>query len=112
MNGEAQDRKMSQLIAKCWADEDFKMRLLANPAAVLKEYGLEIPPGLQVKIVEDTPQVCHLTLPPKPTADELSEEELERVAGGFCCGACYCKGKSSWNRNSLPAGTDIIVDAH
>jgi hypothetical protein len=71
-----------QIIAKAWADEKFKTRLLANPAAVLKEQGLKIPPGCQVKIVEDTDKVVHLTLPAKSSTDELSEDELENIAGG------------------------------
>ena len=33
MNQEEQGKKMSQLIAKCWADEGFKQKLLADPAA-------------------------------------------------------------------------------
>ena len=35
MNQGEQDRKISQLIAKCWADEGFKQKLLADPAATV-----------------------------------------------------------------------------
>jgi hypothetical protein len=34
--------------------------------------------------VEDTDTVQHLVLPMKPSSQELSDEELVGVAGGFC----------------------------
>ena len=46
MNQEEQGKKMSQLLAKCWADEGFKRKLLADPAATLKAEGAELPAGL------------------------------------------------------------------
>lgn len=78
-------KKMGQLIAKCWDDEDLKAKLIANPAAVLKEFGLEAPAGVELKVVENSAQVQYLVLPSKPS-DELSDEQLDGVAGG---GACY-----------------------
>lgn len=90
----AQDfgHKWNQLIAKAWADPALKQRLLANPAEVLKEEGMVTPPGVQIKVVENTETVIHLTLPPPPTPEELSEEELQQVAGGFCAFDCCCGG--------------------
>ena len=82
MNQEEQGKKMSQLVAKCWADEGFKRKLLADPAATLKAEGveLELPAGLSIKAVENDDKVFHLVIPAKPT--ELSDEDLELVAGG------------------------------
>jgi hypothetical protein len=54
MNAESQDKQWGQIVTKAWADEGFKRRLLANPAAVLKEYGLPVPPGAQIRIHENT----------------------------------------------------------
>lgn len=82
MNTPEPTQKLNQLIAKAWADEAFKQRLLADPAAVLQAEGLVLPAGLTVKVVEDTHQLVHLVLPPKPT--ELSEDSLDRVSGGIC----------------------------
>jgi hypothetical protein len=56
----------SQLVARAWADPAFKARLLADPAAVLKENGLQVPAGMQVQVVEDTDKVLHLPLPSAP----------------------------------------------
>ena len=80
MNIEEQAKKMNQIIAKCWADEAFKAKLLADPAATLKAEGAEVPAGLTVKAVENTDQVFHLVIPAKPT--DLSDEDLDKVAGG------------------------------
>jgi hypothetical protein len=101
---EEQAKKMEQLIAKTWADEVFKQRLMSNPVGVLKEAGVEVPEGIKVVVVEDTETIMHLVLPPKPSEDELSEEELSQAAGGNCshgcrgCGGCRCgcgRGSSS-----------------
>jgi hypothetical protein len=75
-------KQWSKLIARAWADETFKKRLLAEPALVLQEHGLKVPPGVQVKVVQNTDQVLYLMLPPAPSG-ELSDEELEDVAAGF-----------------------------
>ena len=92
------DKQWSLIVAKAWADEDFKSRLLSNPKAVMREHGLEMAPEVQVKVLEDTDQVIHFTLPANPSG-ELSEEELSPVAGtdshsGGCrgcgCGRCGC----------------------
>ena len=80
MNQEEQGKKMSQLVAKCWADEGFKRQLLADPKATLKAEGVELPAGLSCKAVENTDKVFHLVIPARPT--ELSDEELDQVAGG------------------------------
>lgn len=79
--GESQD-KYVQVIARAWADEGFKQRLLANPGAVLQQEGIAIPTGITVKAVENTSDVFHLVIPPKP-AGELSDEMLQQLAGGY-----------------------------
>jgi hypothetical protein len=74
-------KKVGQITAKAWRDADFKKRLLSDPVAVLKDYGLVLPPDVKIKVVEDTDTLYHLSLPPKPTDKELSEEDLAAVAG-------------------------------
>ena len=81
MNQEEQGKKMSQLIAKCWADEGFKRKLLADPAATLKAAGAQLPAGLSIKAVENTDKVFHLVIPAQPT--DLSDEDLDEVAAGY-----------------------------
>jgi hypothetical protein len=80
MNEDDQSKKISQLIAKAWADGSFKKKLLAEPVATLKAEGVALPPGLQVRAVENTDKLSYLVIPFRPT--ELSEEDLEKAAGG------------------------------
>ena len=81
MNQEDQSKKMNQIIAKCWADEGFKQKLLAEPAAVLKAEGVALHDGRSIKVLENTDKVFHLVIPAKPT--DLSDEDLDKVAGGY-----------------------------
>jgi hypothetical protein len=99
MNQEEQGKKMSQLIAKCWADEGFKQKVLADPAATLKAEGVELPAGLSFKAHENTDKVVHLVIPAKPT--DLSEEDLANVTGGTwsiigCASAASAMSGKDW----------------
>jgi hypothetical protein len=81
LNKEQQGKKMGQIIAKCWADEGFKRKLLADPAATLKAEGVDLPAGLSIKAVENTDKVFHLVIPAKPAGSaDLSDAELDKVA--------------------------------
>jgi hypothetical protein len=82
MNAPQQSKAWDQIVARAWTDESFKQRLLVDPATVLREHGLAVPAGVQVRVVENTDQVLHLTLPNRPGNGDLSEEELTQVAGG------------------------------
>ncbi|GAB1394974.1 hypothetical protein MASR1M60_31380 [Rhodocyclaceae bacterium] len=73
-------KQMQQLIAKCWADEAFKQRLLADPVGTLKAEGIAVPEGVRVRVMEDTAQEVTLVIPARST--ELSDEVLSEVAGG------------------------------
>jgi hypothetical protein len=82
--------KWGRIVARAWTDAAYKQRLLADASAVLRAEGMEVPPGVQVKVVEDSNTLVHFTLPPKPADQELSEEELDNVAGGFSCACAPC----------------------
>ena len=83
MSREQQDEQAKaygRVVAKAWSDAAFKQRLLADPSAVLKAEGVAVPEGVELRLVENTDKVVHLTLPAKPA--ELSDEQLDQVAGG------------------------------
>lgn len=77
-------KKWSRLVAQAWTDPNLKQRLLNTPAAVLLEHGIAVPPGLDVRIVENTGEIAYFMLPAK-TAD------FDPVRGAQPGG-----GKSSW----------------
>lgn len=75
------DPKIGQIIARAWSDEAFKQRLIADPKAVLQEYGVQMPANLNLKVVENSNDLHHFVLPPAP--QELTDEDLDKVAGGW-----------------------------
>ena len=79
-----QARAYARIVARAWSDEAFKQRLLADPATVLKEYGIPVSDGVQVHVHEASATQLHLVLPPRPAGvtHQLSEEQLEALAGG------------------------------
>ena len=89
MDAKEFQKAYGKLVAKAWADEDFKAKLLADPAAVFKDNEIAVPEGVELKIVENTKSTFHMILPPAPR-DELSEDDLYGVSGGGCCGKCGC----------------------
>ncbi len=98
MNNKEQYKKIMQLTAKCWADEAFKASFIKDPVKILKENGIVTPEGMKVRVVENTEKESYIVIPPKPS-DELSEEQLDKVAGGksgqtgcCCTGLCCCTG--------------------
>jgi len=78
----------AKLIEKAMADEAFKRELMSNPkAAIAKEVGQEVPAELEIEVLEQTPTKLYLVLPMSESeaspSEELAEEQLEAVAGGF-----------------------------
>ncbi len=73
----------AQIIARAWSDPDFKAQLLNDPKATLVGYGIDLPAGLDLKIVENTADTMHIVLPAEPSqAGDLSDDDLQNLAGG------------------------------
>ena len=56
-------QKLADVTAKYHGDPDFKALLDADPTGTLKEEGLEIPEGKEVKLLFNTESLLHLVLP-------------------------------------------------
>jgi nitrile hydratase len=55
----------------------YRSRVVAEPRAVLAEFGLTLDPGVEVRVWDSTAEVRYLVLPLRPPGTEsLSEEEL------------------------------------
>jgi hypothetical protein len=89
-----QAQQYSRLIATAWLDGDFKQRLIADPATVLAAEGLATPPGAEIRVLENSAEVTYLVLPVRPASDEVSDAELEQVAGGYVGLAEYHRAMS------------------
>ena len=72
------------LLAKAESNPKFKAKLLADPKGTAQmESGVMLPDSFEVEVFENTPTAVYLVLPPAEGAEgELSDMELEAVAGG------------------------------
>jgi len=90
-NAQDMQKKWAQVVTQAWSDETFKARLIENASAVFREQGIEVPAGVEVRIVESTEKENYLVLPPKPSGGvtELTSSQLSQVAGGYTSYASY-----------------------
>ena len=78
-----QRNHLATLFAACWKDDALKQRFLSDPKAVLAEYDLDVPDGLDVNVVENTGHCVYITMPAPPSSGmALSDDELSKAAGG------------------------------
>ena len=79
------------VVIKAWNDPAFKARLLADPTSVMREAGVDIPAGMNIKLVEHQPgekeghTVVTLPLPAAPSSHLSDDELLAQVNAGSSC---------------------------
>ena len=84
------DKLMASMIAKAQEDAAFKEKLLQSPKEAMQEAcGMEVPDGIEIEVLEEKPSKLYLVLPMDVSDMELSDEMLEKVAGGGCTWNCY-----------------------
>ncbi len=75
-----------EIISKAWEDETFKQELINNPKATLEKFlGKTIETDKEIVFIDQSnPECLYIPIPAKPQLDdmELSEDQLELVAGG------------------------------
>ena len=77
------ERAMQALLARSATDLDFRQRLLTDAPAALAEFtGRPVPAGTNVVFIENKADATIVLPDPVRAEAELSEEELEAVAGG------------------------------
>jgi hypothetical protein len=81
-----------KVVARAWADEQFRERLKADPhGAVAEETGITVPEAIEIEVLEETPEKGYLVIPVNRVA--ISEEQLEAASGAGCvCDACELCG--------------------
>ena len=82
----------ARMIEKALKNDTFRQALVTDPrGAVERELGGQLPAGLQVKVLQESADTCYLVLPANPDrapAGELTDQQLEAVAGGGWTASC------------------------
>ena len=94
--GSARTEMERRIVQRSIEDDAFRQRLIEDPkGAVEQEIGMRLPEEVRVVAVEETADTIYLVLPGTPMAGgggvELSDQELESVAGGGSWGANTCQ---------------------
>ena len=79
-------REMESLIGqRAWKDDTFRDEFVSDPKGTIEKYsGQKLPADLKVVALAEDDKTIHFVIPPKPAnSDELSEEDLEKIAGGI-----------------------------
>ena len=75
-------KELSDAIAvQAMKDPNFRKELVANPVATFEKYTGQ-PVGAKVYVHENSATETHFVLPPAVAEGELSDDDLEKVAGG------------------------------
>jgi hypothetical protein len=92
-NSNPQRDAQQQIIDRATRDPAFRSRLLENPKmAIEEELGRSIFSSATIRVIEEQPGEVILVLPARPIepGTNLSDEDLERVAGGATVATVEC----------------------
>jgi len=81
--GKQEHNPWKDVLKRAMTDPAYRKALKANPAKVLAETGVKVDKGTEYVVVEQTPHKVYLVLPALAEEGELSDEMLNKVAGGY-----------------------------
>ncbi len=90
-----QETVFRQVVAEAWANPAYKQELLNNPVAAIEKLTgekVDLPEGKQLVVTDQTDAGnVYFNLPAQPSLDEveLTDEQLETVAGGQFVWECF-----------------------
>ncbi|MDP5218357.1 hypothetical protein Q5Y75_14085 [Ruegeria sp. 2205SS24-7] len=82
--------KLRALCERAWNDDEFAARLNSDPNSAVREYLVDLPEDISLKVVRDSDRVKYFHIPAAPTEGEVSDMDLLHVQGGttpVCVGA-------------------------
>ncbi|WP_087135516.1 nitrile hydratase subunit alpha [Caballeronia arationis] len=85
------EQLVANIVARSWSDPEFRKRLFTDTRGACAECGLTYPDNVEVRVIEDTPSIRHIHLPPVPSDDQLGVQYVGGDAAvGSSCGTCRC----------------------
>ena len=73
--------KFEEYTRRLREDPGFRAKLQADPVAALAEWGLSVTPGVEFRVVENSPDVRYFVLPVDLNIP-LPDSQMQAVAGG------------------------------
>ena len=73
---------LTGLLRGAAVDLSLRKALVTDPAAVVDARGASLPPGMELRVHEDSESELHIVLPTFPDPSALGVEKLRMVAGG------------------------------
>jgi hypothetical protein len=72
------EKKFKEILVEIYSDPDLAVVFEGNPRGFLKVRGIDVPEGIELRVLEDTAKVRHIVIPhlegkPPATAEELEE---------------------------------------
>ena len=107
-----QGNKIAQALEKASTDPAYKAKLSENPQAAASDLGIDVPEHIKIQVLENTPDKVNIVLPFNPATAELSDADLEAIAGGKDDTArTICYGGGGVNTVVCGIGTFITAGA-
>ncbi len=77
------EKAVKSVTARATTDKKFREKVLNDPNSAIKEVtGKDVPASYRLKMIESDPKFDTTLILPPFRSEELSEAELEQVAGG------------------------------
>lgn len=99
--------EMNDLLAKfATKDDEYRQALHEKPKEVVaKQFNMDLPDTLEVKVLEEDASTVYVVLPHVvESGDELSDEDLEQVAGGAMVKEANCDNATLGTVVEIQAG--------
>lgn len=92
---EAEAEKWAKVIVEAGGNLAFRERLAADPAEAVRDFGIIVPSGLELRLVENTGTVRYLVLP-SPAAGGLPAAEATTLADNLAFATAATRLPQCW----------------
>ncbi len=81
---------MDKIVEQAQTNPEYYNQLMKDPRSLMsRQLGTEIPANVTIKVIEESPDTYYVVLPYQPKEGaELSDADLEKVAGGILDKKC------------------------